>query len=205
VKSISAAYLERKLRAVVGLIGGNPIPELGDIQGFVVLESDRPEWRFPGGESSWGVTESIAAGGAGTFAQMVLINRPASGVLIVVEDINFVASSSIILSILSGGEAGIDAALATLEAGVPRDARLINSDNSLQRSGADVRSGVSATIFGADFYRGAGTANRGDRYPFPIILRPSSSLAIRDSTAVQAMDVSIAWRERPLEGGVQMQ
>lgn len=84
-RALSAAYLERKLRAITSVQGDNPLPELADLQGLLVLENDRPEWGFPGGELRSAFATSSAAGGAANASVVGLFNPVGSGLIAIVE------------------------------------------------------------------------------------------------------------------------
>lgn len=81
-RPISAAYLERKLRAIVGVGGSNPLPDLGDVTGLITLESDRPEWRITANEQLF---DGFFNSGAVVAEQLTLLihNPPSSGVIAV--------------------------------------------------------------------------------------------------------------------------
>lgn len=85
MRPVSAARLERKLRAIVGAQGSNLLPSLDEVVGLITLEHDRPEWAAAGGEKLASFANFFAAGGVGAGARVLLRNMPASGELGVLE------------------------------------------------------------------------------------------------------------------------
>lgn len=84
-RALSAAYLERKLRAVTGVQGGNPLPELEDLNGLITLESDRPEWGLAANDLTFSHYIFLAAGGVGNATVIGWRNTPVSGSLVIIE------------------------------------------------------------------------------------------------------------------------
>lgn len=90
-RPISAAYLERKLRAILGVQGANPLPDLVDVNGLLVLESDRPEWSIASGELLWGIARSV--GPVVGQQSFVGVHVPANrGIVSIVERVTMAAA-----------------------------------------------------------------------------------------------------------------
>lgn len=71
---------QNKVRALLGMRGVNPVPTIDELKPVIVIESDRPEWMWPGGTILWQTFGSLAAVAA-EVAHFVLWNPPGSGVL----------------------------------------------------------------------------------------------------------------------------
>lgn len=76
---------QNKLRALIGVRGENPIPTLSPaLTPVVVLEDDRVEWGFAGGDFIFGYFASQAAV-VGEQGFMGLVNPAGSGIIAVVD------------------------------------------------------------------------------------------------------------------------
>lgn len=72
------------LHKLLDIKEGAPSPQLsGDISPTIVLEHERPEWKFLGGERNCRGGLWRAAGGAGTYNKQGLFNPVGSGVIAV--------------------------------------------------------------------------------------------------------------------------
>jgi hypothetical protein len=198
---ISAAYFERKLRAILGMTGGNPIPDLGDVAGLLVVENDRPEWAIAGGEHfGWG-REVSAAGAAGEASYVALVNPVASGVVAIVEAIEN-----------SGAANNFE--LFTNRTGTVTTTNLPGFGGSGTGRVRDLRDPALALACSTAF--GATAAALGDGPGWAgspsltlaytslqhgvWILGQGTALIARGVTLVAALTVVFHWRERPLEG-----
>lgn len=197
-RALNASYLERKLRAI-GLAGSAPLEDLKDLQGLLVLESDRPEWAKPAGEMLAGAALGFTAVAAQQTA-VELRNPPNSGIVIIVESVLIAASAATIMRLwLSLGVGD----LPTSGAGsrIARDTRglltigdgvgaVLSSDQAAApavggRTLVNVRAGADATV---------------ELVRAPIILGPGSQLFAEETTVNVGAGYTLSWRERPLDG-----
>lgn len=199
-RPLSAAYLERKLRAITGVQGSNPLPDLADLQGMMVIENDRPEWRFPGGEYLWGIHRQVAAGGAGTFAYVAVRVPLGAGIVSVVKKI-VIANNTLATQFLS---IGMGQNVAVLNDGIvfPRDSRNLQEIPGTRRDTGtpaaalgvnelvrvDVLAGTTVEL-DVEYVLVASQANQGP------------GIYVQDFGAGNAaINVAFAGYERPLEG-----
>lgn len=204
-RPISASYLERKLRAIVGVQGSNPLPDLDDVgKGLIVLEGDRPEWRLPGGEYLWGIERSPAAGGAGTFGYVAVRVPLAAGVISVVTKI-VIANNTATQQYLVIGMAQN---AAVLNDGIvfPRDARNLQTIPGTRRDTGNpaapvavnellrvnVPPGSTLVLDNLDFILAASVVNQGP------------GIYVQELNGNVTINVGIAGYERPVEGGVEI-
>lgn len=207
-RPVSAAYLERKIRAITGLSGSNPLPDLEALQGLLVLESDRPEWALPGGELLvFGGSGAVA--GVGEFSYVALDNPADSGVLIVVEHIRaqpdaagqtnpfnlFVDRTTTVLA----GQIGSGRGLARdFRAALPGTSSLVTGVGVIT-AGNDAT--PSATMFNTLVaFSGASTTAPGEEWDSPIVIPPSWRIVLVGQIVNNRIAAGLAWRERPLEG-----
>jgi hypothetical protein len=211
-RPISASYLERKLRAIVGVMGDNPLPDLTDVNGLLSLEVDRPEWRFAANEfyKSFFV---FGAQTAGNLTVVELFNQPGSGVIAVVEQIS---------AWVSGGAANravwawISSPVTVNNTAIARDGRE-PALSVLQTSvgmGAD-SSRTVATLLAAPFNLvdadefGPIQAGGGP-YTRPIIIPPGRGIVVYEADTLNArvigtqITVAMSWYVRSIEGTVEI-
>jgi hypothetical protein len=202
-RPISAAYLEGKLRAIAGVGGSNPLPDLEDvIQGLLVLENDRPEWGLAGGEVRASGLVTFNANAANTNSAM-LHNPIGSGVLVIVERVQ--ASYPAVAAVTRLWEAfianGADFATSF-------QANVVNRDT---RGLATVGDAVAALLSGVSQVAPAGSGRQFgqvhvpaggffDVWPGPTMLAPGTGIMLDEGVVNMAVNYNFSWRERPLEG-----
>lgn len=183
------------LHKLLDMKEGAPAPSLApDVFATLVLEADRPEWKFLAGERLACGSRAVAAGGAGTYANIVLWNRTGSGVLVVVDALlnRNSAARDMSISVTSTDPASVGGYSSTSFRGL-RDTRFGVTANA--QPAALIYSVATASPLGANvlmnFY-----LNAGNRFDLPIVLAPGTGLSIADKTANEAMTTGIIWRER---------
>jgi len=200
-RPISASYLERKLRSIVGVQGSNPLPELADvINGLVVLENDRPEWAFAGGEVRASGLVQFFPNAANTNSAQ-LRNPVDSGVLVIVERVQ--VSYPAVAAVTRLWEAFSVADFATLFT-----ANVVNRDT---RGLKTVGDSVAAILSGVSQVAPAGSGRQFgqvqvpaggffDVWPGPTMLAPGTAIMLDEGVLNMAVNFTFSWRERPLEG-----
>lgn len=184
------------LHKLLGISEGAPAPSLApDIFASIILESDRPEFHFLAGQRLAIGARSEAAGGAGTYSGVALINPSGSNLVVVLTRVwNSVGTSRRVNIRLGSDYSGFTTA------------------GSL-RALVDTRFGVAATTKPAGLIGGQASAspagpNVGGQYTFnnvgmqfdvPIVLAPGTFVHFSDATANEAMYLNFAWRERVME------
>lgn len=200
-REINAARLERKLRSILGAAGSNILGDLDDAsRGLVVLESDRPEWAFGGGEvltmGQGQIAPEVAARG-----RVVLLNPANSGVLIVIEQV---------IALVGGGAlvyAGLDfrAAVAANEGNQGyffRDSRHASTTSVRVPSGqlltprepVPVDLGTTSLVFNAP--------SASVPIPVFIVIQPGWNFYTSSSLDNVSVTVSYTAREIPLENSL---
>jgi len=203
-RPINAAYLERKLRAILGMQGGNPLPQMEDIQGLLCLENDRPEWSFPANERLLVGTQGTAAFAGELSWAGVAVPRNA-GVIAIVESFDTVTQPGQ-LNIRVLGDSSFDAMFAASVAAslTPRDLR---DDPLIVGSATRNVTGHAAALGGLGIWavQVAGNMMRDKCSPLPVILVPGTAfLAVGSTVNVAINSVMFTVRERPLEGDVEI-
>jgi len=198
-RPISAAYLERKMRSISGAQGSDLFTDVKDLDGLIVLESDRPEWAKAGGEElmSGVVTEGAAPANTGA----VQLNNPAgTGVLVVVT--RLIMSAAIAQQFFL--KVGFGTANLATGFGVKscRDTR--NRTAASQTVSAALMFGQNTTVGdptgGQEFARVRLLGDTAYTYEEPIILSPDTSLYVVGATVNAQISVTFNWRERPIDG-----
>ena len=212
-RSLNSAYLERKLRAI-GLAGSSPLQDLSDLAGFLILENDRPEWAFPGGEQL-AMFNAGAVAAAAEFSYLAFTNPATSGVLAIFEEIRSIMfpgtggatnpfsvwydfSSTALAGSLSTGRGGA------------RDLRLLLPTASGGNVGAIVTDAGNDPVVSATAARqnimlsGSTNGQRGDSYTQAIILPPGRRIILIGETLNTVIAAAVSWRERPIEGNVEI-
>lgn len=183
------------LHKLLNMKEGAPSPQLSpDLQAVLVLENDRPEFKFLGGETL-GMGFGDAAAGAANYSHVGLINPVGSGVLVVVERVllALTAAGSI-------GQIGLQAIGATAWStahAYMRDTR------GYPASGSGQTSALTGTFVGADLGAAHGYlwqqplgANRID---LDMVLSPGFVALVRPGTVNQRCVATWFFRERPIE------
>lgn len=202
---ISAAYLERKLRALAGLSGSLALATLDDLRGFVQLEVDRPEWRLAAGDrlTYWAAQQAQAVG---EFAYIGLRNPVDSGVLAVVELTRTTQSTS----------AGATNGVVAFQQASPFDAAdVVNPARNLDLRDANNFGGLASyatqVIQGTQAVQGMGSnllwllsghpgnAN-GDELRYPFIVPPGIQVVWFSNIANTLIALYMRGYERPIEG-----
>jgi len=199
-RPISASFLERKLRSIVGAGGNNLLPDLADLKGLLVLESDRAEWQRAGGE------QPAAAGGgfaavAGNTSVVQLRNPVGSGVLAVITRVSAVLGAAGRLRIW---EAFSIADFATV---------FVTQVNRDLRDVVTVGDSLACILTGLNSVGAAGSGRNPLGWEVAArttlemigekdeIIIPEGKAVMVDTTLVNAsLDVNFFWRERPIEG-----
>lgn len=202
---LSAAWLERKLRTVLGVTGSDVLQNISDARGLIVLESDRPEYSQPAGERLCAGSHFLAAGAAGDFGNEGLENPPNSGILVIVEGVMFLGGAAATAQMRIATSAGI-ASFTSFGERVFRDTRDAFTPAGLQRfPTALLRQLAAPGVFGLQMYQtftnpAAGAVDLLTR-PFPVVLAPGSAILMQSNDDAATFVVSWKWRERPLESG----
>lgn len=187
---ISASFLERKLRAITGAQGSSILRTVGDLAGIVVVESDRPEYAFAGGEFYFGASMQRDPA-AGQFAHIALLNPADSGVIVIVE-----------LAGHNGPQAtyglSVESAITKTTAGTRtrRDTRIPATGSP---AAAQLWSWEAAAPLALGPYDiGAPSPNQ---YREPVILVAGNCFVIESNATDTLMNTKWSWRERAIEGG----
>jgi hypothetical protein len=189
--------------SVCGVQGGNPLPDLSDvIAGLIVLENDRPEWGFAGGEVRASGLVTFNAIAANTNSAM-LHNPLGSGVLGIVERVQ--ASYPAVSAVTRLWEAfianGADLATSFQANVVNRDTRglaTVGDSVALLLSGvSQVAPAGSGRQFGQVHVPAGGFF---DVWPGPTMLAPGTGIILDEGVVNMAVNYNFSWRERPIEG-----
>lgn len=206
-RPISAAYLERKLRAILGVQGSNPLPDLSDALGLITLENDRPEWALPGGERLLAQQSGVAAF-AGELSWVGVAVPRNGGVITIVERMDLLSTVSAAGAFLRMiGDSSFDAMLAasTQASMTPVDGR---EDPLVFASATKIITGHSvAGPGGTQFWsmNQNSTALVYGQNPLPVVLGPGSALlVVGPAVNVAINSCMFRVRERPLEGDVEI-
>lgn len=203
-RPISAAYLERKLRSLSGVAGKNPLPDLEDLKGLIVLENDRPEWSNPAGENLCaGVVQFIAV--AAQLMTARLRNPDNSGVLAIVERVSAASGAASQVRASEAYNPGLVVDLGTLFATkVNRDPR--GRDNTTFNVTACILSGVTNAIaqsVGIPFAQMICPGNTQVElvsHGEPLVIPPGGAVDVDFFALNTPENANFYWRERPLEG-----
>jgi hypothetical protein len=200
---LSEPRFDAKLRAITGASGGTLLPDTEALAGFVTLESDRVEWKFPGGERLCG----------GLFSPLsiitelpttVLYNPEGSGLLGIVQRLHFsftVAGNSWLRRIYRGSLATLTAAGYLPRLSGPLDTR----DDALVVTGGTgltvLEADVVATV-GGNAYDNGPIAVINEQYidDSPMVLAEGTGAIVEANTVlVRAMQGGWLWVERPVQ------
>lgn len=191
---ISAAYLERKLRAITGIAGGNPLPTIDTVMaGLIVLEVDRPEWHFPGGEQLYG-GELTQPAVVGAFGWVGLANPVGSGILAIVEQVYNNSGGAGQVSI------GSQNAMPGVAAG-QRDDDYARDKRHRGLSACELQRGTNL-VAQLTTVRHHVTSATTLPYTGVIVLPPGFFAVVEHTVANTQTQASFVWRERPVEGTV---
>lgn len=190
---ISVPRLNQILARTLGFAGVEaPAEDLSpEISPVLVVESDRPEWKFLSSERYCGADIGTSNGAGPSYTR--LANPSGSGVLCIIEKI--VATTTTV-----GGSA--------ITVRMNRGANRANAGTGVNR---DTRftMGAAACIPSQSTAPGSGTATEAPTVlansPYcvascPIILGPGGFVDVGvDGAGATAIEVSYQWRERPIE------
>src|SRR5258706_13171670 len=130
---INITRWQNKLRAMMGMRGANPIPDLEALKPVVVIEDDRMEWGYAGAEFYYS-NEFESPAAAAQLSYGVLVNPVGSGLLGILEGVIVEPAQQYSIFGVGSGEGTFAALAATARgAGTRRDRRLRTP--SIQRSG----------------------------------------------------------------------
>lgn len=210
-REINAGFFSDLARAIFGVLEWQPFDVDDVVHPAVVLEGPRPEWLFLQGQSRFGAQRFIAAGGVGFGSVLALHNPPASGVLVIVEEMWAREGST------TAGRAGMQffqdfnaTGWTTVGESTLDSRRGVQSFPNAGRSAARVltrnnqATPVSESIASWDC---ANTNNQpGHPWRHPLIIRPGDALFVYGvdpstsglPTVNAAFLVSVLWRERQL-------
>jgi len=200
VNEIQIGRYNSLLHKLLAMKEGAPSPILApEIIPVVVLENDRPEWRFLEGVILRAGGGSQAAGGAGTVAMYGLRNPVGSNALLVVERV-FIGTTTI--SVFTIQTLNQDSALTAANFGFPRDNRVSGAAGAVAKAGVGICVGGSAaTGFtnAKDLVSLLVPANVTSVFDLSFVLQPGTELIILCGTANLAFRASFAWSERSME------
>lgn len=198
---LNAAYLERKLRAI-GLVGSAPLEDLKDVAGLITVESDRAEWAFPGGE--WlRMCHANAGAVAAELSFVGLINPGGSNMLFIVEVLKARGQAC---NVYQANSTAVAAAFPRLAGAVAQTisafARDFRLGTQVSSAALEVGSNVVSPWTGPIDVMEA--PERIVMSSSPIILPPDSALVVAGGIVNTAMAAGFWWRERNLEGNVEI-
>jgi len=204
---ISEARFDAKLRAILNASGGTVLGDTESMAGFITLESDRPEWGFPGGERLCGAA-FFAAGAAGTFPLAICFNPEDSGVLTVVEKVRWTTNgvlNTVLVRFFDGTLATLLAAgfVENLTAPLDTRDRFVISPGILGATTTKVLDDDAAAVpagSGGVFDDLFIAANTDVVLTHPYILRAGTGLLLHvGSVGLTNMNGSFRWRERAVQ------
>lgn len=200
-RKLNSSYLERKLRAI-GLVGSSPLEDLADVQGFLILENDRPEWRLPGGEFLWGIQRTPAAGGAGTNAY-VGVRNPSTTTLSVVTTIGIANNSAATQYYLIG----MGQNLAPIADGIvfPRDSRNLQEIPATRRDTGTPVGLLAVNELKRVTLPAGGVIDLQVEYILVASpANPGPGIYVQEINGNLTLNANISGYERPLEGRVEI-
>lgn len=205
---VNVTRLQNKVRAIAGLRGDNPVPEIADLNPSIVVEGDRPEWGFAGLENPFGTADVLSSAAVvGELSYSGLVNLPSTGMVAVVTSAQNLGATSVRLiagfldaaalaeftpglTILAGGRDSGFFPVGAGSAGQPR---------------SNLRGTIGSTVgqaFGS-IAHWLLLANTGVTTPdWFCVLRPGSWLIAQGGTANTVVNVEFLFRERPQERGL---
>lgn len=180
------------LHKLLDMKEGAPAPTLApDVFSMLALEVDRPEWKFLMGERLAMGSQSVGAGGAGTYCSVGLYNPADSGVIVILEKVwNTIGTTRRCNIRLGTGSTGL-----TL---VGAGRGLFDTRFGLHLPTAQMSKEATATPAGTIIAGQYTFNNVGYSWDIPVVLAPDSFISFQDTTANQAAYLNIFWRERPL-------
>lgn len=209
-RPISAGYLERKLRAITGVMGDNPLPDLTDLEGMIVVENDRAEWAIAGNELLGIRGWDTGAGVAAQFAFAIVENPDNSGVITIAKLRSELATSWTVNLEIGGPLSAAPGGMTNVPF-LPRDLRLFKAIAAPSPFATHLRDGGHAVtpmagvpannqLLTQVIFGGAGTLQTEDEW----ILPPSSRLWLQSTIVNVQIAGYVTIRERALEGAFEL-
>jgi len=178
------------LHKLLDMKEGAPSPTLAtDIFPVMVLETDRPEWKFLAGERLCFMRWYDNAT-AGEYSVIGIRNPAGSGVLLVTESILVAPNAAGDWSMGIRGNTTVDAT----NPGRTRDTR-----TAAQTTTGQIIELTQVGVPAYPMYQGSILANDPWLFEVPVVLTPGWELVIWPGAQNVSMECSFAWRERPLE------
>lgn len=194
---IQVGRLNAILHKLLDMKDGAPAPQLaGDIVPTIVLEQDRIEWLFLGGQIPMIGNKILAAGGAGTFTNIALTNPAGSNVVCVCEGwaINVGAAATyrgtLAAGRITGGAVGTNRS---------RDGRYGGAIGACFVEGANGSIVSEMTALSGPYWQYRVNTNVNDRTSHQFVIPPGYTLDLEHTTTNQAMTGTFWWRERAIE------
>lgn len=193
---ILAGRLNLTLRKLLNMKGEAPAPQVGgDIVAGIILENDRPEWKYLGGElMAWAPAQKTGA--AGNYSHLVLLNPSGSGVICVVEEllISNPDAAAVGFWIMENSSTTVSGNYY----GRARDQRFVNKNPS-QRASCQVASFNDPAIQG--YYCGFIRIQAGSngRVQPGAVLYPGQRIMAVPNAQNTSVEWTAFWRERQFE------
>lgn len=192
---------QNKLRALFGIRGDNPIPTIEDLRPAVIIENDRPEFSYAGGELLCWVVQGQGVVG-GSFSFVGLVNPPNSNNLTVVDQV--FSTVEALVFIAGPSDMGAAAPWLTGAGGsgstVARDLRMLRAI------------GPVAEVPGTQYVIGSNVANPWvqayrigpaiSTVPMQVVLPPDTGIILTPIAVTLPITAGFRFRERPQERGV---
>lgn len=202
VNEVQSGRYNAILHKLLDMKEGAPAPTLApEILSAIVLEQDRPEWKFLGGERMVTGFASQAAV-VGEYQGNGCRNPAASGILLVIEAIIPVNNPTIQVNLVTSDAVATD--VTTISSPFARDSRLGFTGNGgagrlLTASSTNAtlnRSGPVGRFIGS-------TGTPVVPWVWPFVLSPGFELFVVNINQNTASSATWVWRERPLESSEQ--
>lgn len=201
-REISSSH-GRVARAVFELVE-NATLDLDDLIRAIVDIEGRAEYREKNDDILAGGVMARAAGGAGTFSEVGLVNPAGSGILGVVEMVRATGPAGAPLAtgyeLFVTTQVALEATAGWVYGGITtyRDMRrAFNKDGSLAQTALKLGASIPAVQTGAGFWLPASAESPFARAPSALaVIPPGLALNIADLTANEQVNVSVIWYER---------
>lgn len=203
---INVVRFQNKVRALLGFRGENPIPTIDELRQALVIENDRPEWSFAGGEFLWSTFASPAAV-ALEQGSLALLNPAGSGMISVVRAVALLAAAQIVQVLWVNSDVAANPGYASQTTVSPRDSRWLGGALGLTGAAATralsgtLTAGEVTTLGGLQFDRLENISN-GSFVDRTYIIRPGYSLVLLMANANVAADFIVHGYERTAERGL---
>lgn len=191
---IQTGRLNAILHKLLDMKEGAPAPTLApDIFSMMALEVDRPEWKFLGGERECISFYSLAAGGAGTYGSMCVVNPADSGIIAVTGWVWNVTGATRTLNIRVGNATLVGYSYSGAYRGLV-DTRfgILGTDKPTTR----LYYLATASPHGATISRCKLADAQKEKLEF--VLGPDTALCVDDTVANEGLALSFTWRERAM-------